>query len=168
MKRKLREMENDYWLQKTEVLQEAVVKNSAAFFKSLKELYGSQTVMSNAILSCDSTSVITEPAPLVRRWMEYFDGLLNAEAATEEESLQTLTPFPSQQELEKAPTLEQLNVTINQTKLNKSSGPDDKAPVVYKFGGEELTRRLQKSIGKYRHQRTLPQEFKYVLILPIY
>ena len=169
LQRKLREMENDWWLQKAEVMQqEADVNNSAGFFKSLKEVYGPQARMNNALLSSDGTSVITEPTQLVRRWKEYFDGLLNAEAPTDEEILQTITPFPPQQELEETPTLEELNMAINKTKMNKSPGPDGIPPEVYKFGGEELTRRLHKLVEKCWQQKTLPQEFKDVLILPIY
>ena len=64
----LREIENDWWLQKAKKMQkEADENNSAGFFNSLKEMYGPQAKISNAILSDDGTEVITEPSQLIGR-----------------------------------------------------------------------------------------------------
>ena len=100
--------------------------------------------MNNSLLSNDCTSVITESSQLVRRRREYFD----AEAITEKGILQAKPPFSPQQELEDAPTLEELNMAINKMNINISAGPDGISPKVYMFGGEEISRKLHKLIRK--------------------
>ena len=169
LQRKLREMENNWWLHKAEAMQkQADENNSAGFFKSLKEVYGPQAKMSNTLLSRDSSTVITEPSQLVERWGDYFNTLLNAVTDTEEDILQSITPFPQHQELEQVPTVEEVREAITKTKMNKAPGNDGIPAEVYKYGGEELTQRLHQLITKCWLQRTVPQEFKDILILPIF
>ena len=158
----LREIENDWWLQKAEKMQkEADENNSAGFFNSLKEMYGPQAKISNAILSDDGSEVITEPSQLIGRWREYFNGLLNAVATTDEDILRNIQPFPAQRDLDAAPTLEEVEIAIRKTKMGKSPGIDGIPPEVYKFGGEELTRRLHQLIVKCWEERTVLQEFTH-------
>ena len=169
LQQKLREMENDWWLAKAEVMQkEADENNSAGFFSSLKEVYGPQAKMSNTLLPNDGSAVLTEPSKLIERWREYFSELLNAEASTEEDVLHSIAPFPPQQELEDTPTLEEVKLAITKTKMNKSPGVDGIPAEIYKFGGDELTHRLLQLIEKCWQLKTLPQDFKDVLILPIF
>ena len=52
--------------------------------------------------------------------------------------------------------------------MGKSPAIDGIPAEVYKFGGEELTRRLYQLIIKCWEERTVPQEFIDALILPIY
>ena len=73
---------------------------------------------------------------------------IEAEAPTEEETLQTITPLPSQQELEEVPTQEKLKMTITKTSMKKSSGPDGIPSRAYTFGEEHLTRMLHILLGK--------------------
>ena len=140
---------------------EADENNSAGFFNSLKEMYGPQAKISNAILSDDGTEVITEPSQLIGRWREYFNGLLNAVATTDEDILRNIQPFPAQRDLDAAPTLEEVEIAIRKTKMGKSPGIDGIPPEVYKFGGEELTRRLHQLIVKCWEERTVLQEFTH-------
>ena len=169
LQRKLREMENNWWLRKAEIMQqEADINNSAGFFKSLKEVYGPQAKTSSTLLSNDGTSVITEPSKLVDRWKEYFSTLLNAITDTDEIILNRITPYPQRQELDHAPSIDEIKAAINKTKMNKSPGSDGIPAEIYKYGGEELMQRLFQLISECWLQRTVPQEFKDVLILPIF
>ena len=52
--------------------------------------------------------------------------------------------------------------------MNKSPGSDGIPAEIYKYGGEELMQRLFQLISECWLQRTVPQEFKDVLILPIF
>ena len=149
LQRQVRETENDWRLQKAKVMQQKEDANkSAGFFKSLKEVFISQTRMDNAFLSSDGTTVITETTQLVRRWMELLDSFLNAEA------------FPPQQELEEALKLKEMNMATNKTMINKLPRLDGIPPEVCKFGGEELTRRLHKLLGKPDIIKPLPRNSK--------
>ena len=169
LQRKLREMENNWWLHKAEAMQrEADANNSAGFFKALKEVYGPQAKMSNTLLADDGRTAITEPSKLVGRWQDYFHTLLNDVTDTEEGILDSIAPFPQQQELDQVPTMEELRLAIAKTKMNKSPGNDGIPAEIYKFGGEELTRRLHQLIEKCWLERRVPQDFKDVLILPIF
>ena len=169
LQRNLREMENDWWLQKADEMQKmADVNNSAGFFGSLKEVYGPRAQMSNTLLSADKCSTITEPEQLTQRWREYFDGLLNMESTTEEDALNHMTALPSQQDMNKEPTIGEVTEAINSTKMNKSPGIDGIPAEIYKYGGELLTTKLHHLIKECWRTKTLPQEFKDVMIIPIY
>ena len=169
LQRNLREMENDWWLQKAHEMQKmADTNNSAGFFRSLKEVYGPKAQMSNTLLAADKSSIITEPAQLTQRWREYFDGLLNMESTTEEDALNHMSVLAPKQDMNEEPTITEVTEAINNTKMNKSPGIDGIPAEIYKFGGDLLKTKLHQLIKKCWQNKTLPQEFKDVMIIPIY
>ena len=162
-------MENQWWLEKAQDMQQLADENhSAGFFRSLKEVYGPQAQMCNTLLAEDGRTTLTEPDQLITRWKDYFDNLLNVEAITDDAILRRINAMPEQSHLNDPPTIEEVKIAIDKTKVNKSPGIDGIPAEVYKHGGEELTRRLHALIDKCWQQKTLPQEFKDVLIIPIF
>ena len=162
-------MENSWWLRKAEDMQrEADVNNSAGFFKSLKEVHGPQAKVSSTLLAVDGTTTITEPDQITGRWKEYFSGLLNAESTTDDSVLWNIEPFQEQTHLSNPPTMEDLRMAINKTKNNKSPGVDGIPAEIYKHGGEELLHKLYNLIHKCWCLKSVPQEHKDVLIIPIF
>ena len=166
---KLREMENQWWLQKAQELQEkADESNSAGFLNSLKEVHGPQPKMSDTLLAADGSSQITEPKGIIGRWKDYFVELLNVEATVDDSVLNELPPYPVHSHMDVSPSIEEVKLAIEKSKCNKSPGIDGIPAEIYKFGGPKLTERLHRLIGDCWQQRTLPQDFKDVLIIPIY
>ena len=66
--RKLRDMENPWWVQKAKKMQErADENNSLGFFNVLKEVHVPQTKMSDVLLAADGMGEITEPTKVIER-----------------------------------------------------------------------------------------------------
>ena len=169
VQKKLREMENNWWLKKAEDMQkQAEENNSAGFFRSLKEVYGPRAQMTNTLLSEDGNTTLTQPKHLIQRWREYFGTLLNVESNTDEEILSHIIILPQQMDLNDPPTLGEIKEAIDKTKMNKSPGIDGIPAEIYKFGGEQLRRKLHELIVKCWQEGMVPQEFKDVMIIPIY
>ena len=69
LQRKFKTMENDWWFQKAEEMQQMADENySSGFFKFLKEVYGPSAQMSKVLLTRDENEVLAEPNQLTRRW----------------------------------------------------------------------------------------------------
>ena len=89
--RKLRDIENDWWVQKAKEFQEnADENNSQGFFNSLKEVYDPQAKISDPLLTADETGEITESTKIGERWKEHFNWLLNEEATTDQSIIDEL------------------------------------------------------------------------------
>ena len=109
LQRDLRRIEDEWWLSKAEDMQkQADENNSAGFFRSLKEVYGPQAKMTNALLDRDGITIITDPARIIARWGEYFRELLNINAVTDDSILNEMPPFPQREELDRIPTMEEV------------------------------------------------------------
>ena len=162
-------MENDWWLKKAEEMQKQVDENnSAGFFRSLREVYGPQPNISNALLSRDGTTTITEPRQIIERWGEYFGELLNVEAETDETILNLMPSFPQTDELNATPSLKEVTKATTKMKNGKAPGKDSIPAEVYKHGGEQLIKRLHQLIRSCWQEGTIPQDFKDVTIIPIF
>ena len=162
-------MENDWWLKKAEDMQKQADENNfAGFFRSLREVYGPQPKISNALLSRDGTTTITEPRQIIERWGEYFGELLNVEAKTDETILNLMPSFPQMYELNATPSLEEVTEATNKMKIGKTPGKNGIPAEVYKHGGEQLIKRLHQLIRLCWQEGTIPQDFKNVTIIPIF
>ena len=47
------------------------------FYDALKCLYGPQSSKNTPILSADGSKLITDKKEILKRWAEYFNGILN-------------------------------------------------------------------------------------------
>ena len=167
--RRLRDMENEWWVQKAKELQDqADANNSLGFFNSLKEVYGPQAKMSDALLTADGTREITEPTKIVERWKEYFDGLLNEETIIDESIINEIPQYPEHTNMSDPPTIEEVQSAIKNSKSNKSPGVDGIPAEIFKAGGARLTEKLHQLILRCWEQKSLPQDFKDVILVPIY
>ena len=169
LQQNLRIMENDWWLRRAEEMQQMADRNSSSgFFNSLKEVYGPKAQMSNLLLSRDGNETLTDPNQLTQRWKEHFGALLNVESSTDDTALDHIDPLPERQHLNEEPTLQEVIKAIWKTKSNKSPGMDGIPAEVYKYGGTQLTGKVHELILMCWRQGIVPQEFKDVLIVPIY
>ena len=124
--------------------------------------------MSYILLSADESTTFTQPDVQINRRKEYFQTLLNVEASTDDGILNQIEALPLKIELDSPPTLREMEITIRKRKLSKAPGLGGISAEVYMLGREKLTRKLYASILKCGQQGNITQEFKDVLIVPIY
>ena len=169
LQRDMRRMEDEWWLGRAEDMQkQADGNNSAGFFRAMKEVYGPQAKMSNALLDKEGTTVITEPARLIKRWEEYFRDLLNVEANTDDTILDQIPRYAVRGDLDATPSREEVSEARDRMKSGKAPGEDGIPAEIFKHGGIELTDKLHQLIVKCWQQGQVPQGSKDVSIIPIF
>ena len=69
----------DSWLSSKadEIQSFAGRKDMKKFFDALKTVYGPQSSGTTPLLSADGTSLLTDKEPILKRWAEHFDRVLN-------------------------------------------------------------------------------------------
>uniref|UniRef100_A0A0L8HTC0 Uncharacterized protein n=1 Tax=Octopus bimaculoides TaxID=37653 RepID=A0A0L8HTC0_OCTBM len=78
VQRKLQTMQENWWSDRCDEIQEASnANNSKLFYPLLKKVYGPISSKVAPFRSKDGTALLTNPKDIVGRWKEYFDELLN-------------------------------------------------------------------------------------------
>ncbi|KAL1447571.1 hypothetical protein WDU94_012383, partial [Cyamophila willieti] len=110
-------------------------------------------------------NMLTNEERISRRWVEYFDELLNAEEP--QDMMECYAPSTVDIQVAQ-PTLEEVEGTINKLKNNKACGEDQIYAELIKKGGSELVFRIKYVIDDIWEQERMPNDWKTALISPIH
>ena len=164
----LRNMQNTWWKARAADLQEAADKRDyKTFYQGLKAVYGPSYKASSAIKSKEGV-LITEPAQVLDRWAEHFNGVLNQNSNFDMSVLQDIPMWDTNENLAALPTLEEVETCIKQLTSGKAPGEDGIPPDVYKHGGTAVAERLLKLFTQIWEEGEVPQEFRDATIIHIY
>jgi len=79
--RSLRQIKEQWWLNKAVELQQAADRRYLeAFYGGLRAVYGTRDSSSIAVRSLNGTTLITDRAGILNRWAEHFQSVLNQES----------------------------------------------------------------------------------------
>jgi hypothetical protein len=106
-------------------------------------------------------NIITNEERISKRWVEYFDELLNAE---EPQMKLECCSSPTVDIEVPTPTLEEIQETINKLKNSKACGEDQIYAELIKKGGNELTNRLKHILDNIKKQRKQNNRLFYDVI----
>jgi len=166
--KRIRNMKNEWWTNRAEMLQEAADKNNyREFYKGLSEVHGPTFDGVAAVFSQDR-ELLTEPEAINNRWMQHFRDLLNRPSTMCNATLSALDQAPVMEELVALPRMDELREAILNLKVGKACGPDGIPPEIYKYGGNTLTAHLHALFIKIWEQESVPQAFKDALIIHLY
>ena len=102
------------------------------------------------------------------RWREHFSTLLNQHGTTNPSVLDDISQEPVIKELEKDPTLDEVEKALKQLKPGKAPGPDGIPPEVLKDGGLILRQELHKLLLNIWREEKVPQDFKNGTIIKLF
>jgi exonuclease III len=166
--RSLRAMQNSWWKARAAELQEAADKHDCkSFYQGLKAVYGPSYKTSPGIKSKDGV-LLTEPAQVLDRWSEHFNGVLNQDSEFDMSILDEIPQYDIKQSLTALPTLEEVLLSIKQLTAGKAAGADGIPPDVFKCGGETIAIELLKLFTQIWEEGAVPQDFKDADIVHLY
>ena len=165
---RLRQMENDWWLNKAAEIQEySDSNNSYHFYEAVKTIYGPQRKNLAPVKSSDGT-LIRDNIQIAARWTEHFTSLLNHRNPIQPDFIENLQPKPTIVALDTFPSFSEVTRAIKHLKNRKSAGIDNIPPEIIKEGGYLLKRRLFKLITQIWEEEVVPQDLKDAVIVTIY
>ncbi|KAL4092204.1 hypothetical protein QTP88_026743 [Uroleucon formosanum] len=136
-----------------------------------RELYqqvnklGSKYKRNERFLKDNNGSLITTNEALIERWKRYLDDLLNC---NEPEKMLTFSLTNENNNGCPEPTLEEIKIQLKTLKNNKFPGEDGIQAELLKKGGKEMAKMIWDLIGSIRRKESLPEDWKTVIICPIY
>ena len=164
----LRNMQNTWWKARAADLQEAADKRDyKTFYQGLKAVYGPTHKSSPAIKSKDGV-LLTEPAKVLNRWAEHFNGVLNQDSEFDISVLQDIPQWDINMSLIALPSLEEVLLCIKQLSSGKAAGADGIPPDIYKYGGTAVAEELLKLFTQMWTEGGVPQDFRDADIVHLY
>ena len=164
----LRSMQNTWWKARAADMQEAADKRDfKTFYQCLKAVHGPKYKASPAIKSKDGV-LLTEPAQVLDRWSEHFNGVLNLDSQFDMSVLEEIPQYDTNMSLITPPTIEEVLVSIKQLTSGKAPGADGIPPDVFKQGGDPIAEELHKLFTAIWEEGVVPQDFKDADIVHLY
>ncbi|KAI8519286.1 hypothetical protein Bbelb_025430 [Branchiostoma belcheri] len=164
----LRRMQDEWWVMKAAEIQHYCdTKNSKKFFGALKTVFGPPKP-SNAPLKSADGNLLKEKKAINNRWREHFSDLLNRPSTVSSEVLDSIPQRPTIDSLDCLPTLEELNVAINQTSAGKAPGKDSIPADIFKAMGPVALDNFHTLLINIWEEEDMPQEFRDATIVPLY
>ncbi|XP_022804723.1 uncharacterized protein LOC111341943 [Stylophora pistillata] len=143
VQRRVREMENSWWIQKAQEIQALSDSNSSkAFFEATKKIYGPTSQGVRPVAGKDGT-LYKDLAGIRDRWKEHFCKLLNQTPLVNIDSIANLPQLSVKSHLDETPTLEDIATAIGAMKKGKAASPDGISAEAYEAAGPVLIEKLQ-------------------------
>ena len=144
VQRDLRTMQNDWWNNLADEMQEFADKHdSKNFYCALRRAYGAKPSSTNCIKSADGDSLLKDPTAILDRWKDYFGELLNRPSVIDSDSLDLLPQYPVVPDLGVVPEVHEISSAIRRLKNGKAPGPDGLPPEVFIAALVPLSHKLQ-------------------------
>ena len=112
--------------------------------------------------------ILTDKASILNRWAEHFQTLFSADRSVDESAIQQIPQQPVKEELDEAPTLEEVIKATSQLKCGKAAGVDGIPPEIWKHGGAALHSKLYDLFLCCWEQGKLPQDLRDAVIITLY
>ncbi|KAL4142987.1 hypothetical protein QTP88_005369 [Uroleucon formosanum] len=133
------------------------------FFKTIGQYKGFNPILKAT--KGNNGDILMESSDKFKRWREYFIDLLNTELPVdpiENAHYQTAEPMISDI------TLEEVKIAINSLKNWKAPSSDNIPAELIKCGGVEMHKSIFKLCQKIWEEEQMPEDWKKVIIIPIY
>jgi len=166
---KLREIENNWWMQRGKVIQDFADNNQMhEFYDAVKGVCGPVRNSTTPIRSANGEILHKTNEDILARWADHFRTLLNAANPADPAFIGDLPEFPQFPEMYETPTIEEVQNAIRQLKNMKSPGPDGVPAEVFKQGGRELETFLHEFFTACWNNEVVPSSWKRAHIVTIY
>ena len=123
------------------------------FFDALKTVYGPQSSGTTPLLSADGTSLLTDKEAILKRWAEYFDGVLNRPSSINDEAINRLPQVECNPLLDELPTVSETVKAIKLLSSGKAPGSDAIPAEIYKTGGSPVAEKLTSYFTLYGEKK---------------
>ena len=167
--RELRNIQNRWWRDKAEELQQyADSRNMRSFFSGVKEIFGPIRKSTSTLKSADNTTELTEPKDILERWQEHFSVLLNRDSTVAPDFLRNVPQHPVRLQMSINPTYEEFEAALKSVSPFKAPGPDNIPMELIKYGGRRLKTRIHLLLLKIWEREEVPADLKDANIITIF
>lgn len=167
--RKLREVQNDWWLRKSAEIQRLADENKTyKFYDAVKRIFGPSHCPIAPVRSADGAALIKEKSKILERWAEHFQELLNRTNLHDQSALDELPTLPTAQEIDAEPSQAEVTKALHSLKNKKSPGEDGVPGEVFKYGGPQLGSYMHSFLVLCWRNRKIPERWKNANIISIY
>ena len=164
----LRNMQDAWWKDRAMELQSAADRRDfKTFYQSLKAVHGPIHKASQSVKSKDGI-LLTEPTKVLDRWAEHFKEVLNQVSDFDMTVLNELPQYDVEADLDKQPTLEEVQKAIKQLSSGKAAGDDCIPPEIYKHGGDGIANQLLDIIKQIWQEGEAVQDFRDATVIHLY
>ena len=141
VQRKLRWMENNWWVRKAAQIQSyANINDAKNFYEALKGVYGPSRFSLHPVSNTDGV-LIRNKELIHNRWAEYQQNLQIEVHTTDPGFLDDLPTLPIIPKLDDPPSFDEVEMAILSLKDNKAAGPDNiPAEIVFVSSPHQLPR----------------------------
>ena len=159
LQKRLREMENTWWLSKATEIQNYADTNMAhQFYQAIKAVYGPKSHSTHPVRTKDGITLIKDKKDILCRWAEYLQELLNQDNPVDQSIADQLPQLPIILELDTIPSIEEISAAANNLINNKALGPDCIPAEIFRYEGNLLLRRLHSFNSNERASNILPTQ----------
>lgn len=165
----LRNMKNQWWIQKAQEIQGYADRNQTReFYKATRAIYGPMSNPPVPLKSADNSTTLRDDEEILNRWAEHFQSLLNRPSRADDDALSAMPRFRLRLEMTALPTLQELDNALDSMKNNKAAGPDGIPAELLKQGGPVLRTQLHHLVLLIWESRVVPDDLKNCLISTIF
>ena len=167
--REIRRMQDQWWEKKADELQAfADSNNSKQFFNSIKAVYGPPKARSTPLLSADGVTLIKDKTAIRERWREHFSQLLNRPSLVDQTVLDHIPQRPIIEELDNAPSMEEVQKAIKQMSSGKAPGRDGIPAEVYKALSNEALQAFHSILTSIWEEEEIPADLRDAFIVSLF
>ena len=156
---RLRDMENEWWINEAKNLQHLADNNDLhGFYSGLKAIYG--PVKRNfAPVRSQEYNLLKDKTAILNRWGQHFQTPLNHRNPTMPNILDEIPQVPPVTEMDEPPTFGETLDAIKSLENNKSPGPDGLPSELYKEGGYFLHSKVHELMSVIWNTEEAPTDF---------
>ncbi|KAI8512327.1 hypothetical protein Bbelb_089660 [Branchiostoma belcheri] len=160
---------NDYWLNLCEGIQlSADCGNIRAMYDGMKKAFD-PSITKTAPLKTASGDIITDRGKQMERWAEHYQELYSRENVVSAAAVENTDTLPLMEELDNAPTIDELRKAINSLASGKAPGSDGIPPEVVKAGkNTALHNHLHELLLQCWEEGAVPQDMRNASIITLY
>jgi len=117
LQKRLREMEDTWWLSKATEMQNYVHANMAhQFYEAIKAVYGPKSHSTHPVSTKDGITLIKDKKDILSRWAEHLQELLNHDNHVDQSIADQLPQLPIISDLDTVPSIEEISAAANNLK----------------------------------------------------
>ena len=169
VQRTLRQMKDQWWLNKSFEIQEASnKKDSKAMYNLFREVYGPQPSKVSPLRSKDGSTLIRDSEGIMNRWQEHYQELFINPSVVDTTVIENLPQFDVVHEMDNHPVLTEVITALKQMNSGKSPGLDGIPTEVLLCGGDAIAEALQDIFLGIWNGTPIPQEWKDAILVSLH
>lgn len=169
IQKRLRQMENLWWDNKSDEIERAAnIGDTKKFHSLLREVHGPRSATISPLKSQDGSTVIKDSKGILNRWKEHFDQLLNRPSIVNRSFLDHIEQREIKWALDEIPSFKEVSEAIDMLNLGKAPDMHGIAAEMLKFGGENVRKAIWEVICVFWQRESVHQDWRDAILIVLF